>query len=449
MAVNYNFDDGLIPASEFGNPANFEVVDGKLKLISDQGSFTALHFAGEAADGNVTASINLNGRPSGVYGIIVRGASDGSALFVAFTPTSATSTKSKFYTIDSSGNFSIIFTGGFVQNYDPTGFNTIEVELTGDTVSATFCGVTTETITTSHNITETQIGFSATKSDTLLDFVSNEAIAGVFNIVWDGDSRTIGAGSTPPTPIPDRAAAALSPTPVFSNFAVSGQPTSDARATFTANVAPAYNANAQDNIYVINGFGINDIRLGRTSAEIITDLTWLADNAKALGYKVLISTIPPRDTTPAQGETYRQEVNTWIMTNTLPSIDSAVDLNDDPRIGVWNAEYYDDISHLTFDGQEIWTRIIVNQIAENSDLISTLPDQSTLNISVSGIPDGTYKTYLIDQSDNILYNANATYASGAVTLPGLAVAVGTALEGYAIDNESPHANGTVITGVTV
>ena len=74
---------------------------------------------------------------------------------------------------------------------------------------------------------------------------------------------------------------------------------------------------------------------------------------------------------------------------------------------------------------------------------------STLNISVSGIPDGTYKTYLIDQSDNILYNANATYASGAVTLSGLAVAVGTALEGYVIDNESPHTNGAVISGVTV
>lgn len=74
---------------------------------------------------------------------------------------------------------------------------------------------------------------------------------------------------------------------------------------------------------------------------------------------------------------------------------------------------------------------------------------STLNISVSGIPDGTYKTYLIDQSDSIVYNANATYAGGSVTLSGLAVPAGTALEGYVIDNESPHANGAVITGVTV
>ncbi|MGB3724302.1 MAG: sialate O-acetylesterase [Glaciecola sp.] len=74
---------------------------------------------------------------------------------------------------------------------------------------------------------------------------------------------------------------------------------------------------------------------------------------------------------------------------------------------------------------------------------------SDLNILVSGIPDGAYKTYLIDQSDNIIYNANATYASGAVTLSGLTVPAGTPIEGYVIDNESPHVNGAVISGVTV
>lgn len=445
--ATYDFEDGLIPPSEFGVPANFEIVGGNLKLVADEAAFTAIHFAGGAANGNVTASINLSGRSSGAYGIIVRGASDGSGLFIAFTPTSSTSSKGKFYTVSSSGSFSTIFTGDFITNYDPNGFNTIEVELSGDTVTATFCGTTTETIITTHNQTESQIGFSATKADTLLGNISTEAIAGVFNIVWDGDSRTIGAGSTPATPIPERAAAALSPTPVYSNFGVSGQETSDARATFNTNVAAAYNANAQDNIYVINGFGINDIRLGRSSADIIADLTWLADSAKALGYKVLISTIPPRDTTPAQGEAYRQEVNAWIMTNTLPSIDSAVDLNADERIGVWSSDYYSDISHLTFEGQEIWTRIIVNQIVANSNLVSTLPEVSNLNLSI-GAPDGTYKVYLLDQSDNVAYNGNVSFSGGATTIYDLTQAAGTALEGYTIDNESPHVNGAVITGVT-
>lgn len=69
----------------------------------------------------------------------------------------------------------------------------------------------------------------------------------------------------------------------------------------------------------------------------------------------------------------------------------------------------------------------------------------TLNI---GAPNGTYKTYLIDQSDNIVYNGSATFSSGSTTITSLAVAAGTALEGYVIDNESPHVNGAVITGVT-
>lgn len=70
----------------------------------------------------------------------------------------------------------------------------------------------------------------------------------------------------------------------------------------------------------------------------------------------------------------------------------------------------------------------------------------TFNI---GAPDGTYKVYLLDQSDNVVYNGNAAFSGGASTIGGLAVASGTALEGYTIDNESPHVNGAVITGVTV
>jgi hypothetical protein len=74
---------------------------------------------------------------------------------------------------------------------------------------------------------------------------------------------------------------------------------------------------------------------------------------------------------------------------------------------------------------------------------------STLNLSISGIPDGTYKTYLLDQSDNVVYNDNLLFSGGSASVTGLVVAAGTALEGYAIDNESPHVNGAVITGVTV
>ena len=72
---------------------------------------------------------------------------------------------------------------------------------------------------------------------------------------------------------------------------------------------------------------------------------------------------------------------------------------------------------------------------------------STLNISVTGVPDGTYRTVLVDDSSNVLSSASLTYASGAASVI-LQVAAGTNVEGYVIDNESPHVDGAVITGTT-
>jgi hypothetical protein len=70
----------------------------------------------------------------------------------------------------------------------------------------------------------------------------------------------------------------------------------------------------------------------------------------------------------------------------------------------------------------------------------------TLNI---GVPDGTYRTFLVDDAGNVVYNNTAVYSGGSTTLSGLTVAPATNLEGFAIDNESPHVNGAVISGVTV
>ena len=70
----------------------------------------------------------------------------------------------------------------------------------------------------------------------------------------------------------------------------------------------------------------------------------------------------------------------------------------------------------------------------------------TLNI---GAPDGAYRTFLVDDSGNAVYNSTAVYSGGSATLNGLTVAPATNLEGFVIDNESPHVNGAVISGVTV
>ncbi|AXT40270.1 SGNH/GDSL hydrolase family protein [Alteromonas sp. BL110] len=210
-----------------------------------------------------------------------------------------------------------------------------------------------------------------TDTDTVTVVVQQGVVAGTYNIVWDGDSRTFGTGSDPVLPVPDRVNDLLTPTPTFSNFGVGGQQTSDAQSTFNANVIPAYDESREFNIYVLNGFGINDCRLGRSSSDIIASLTDLAERAKALGFYVVISTIPPRDTSTETIEATRVAVNDWIMSNTETSIDLRYDLNSDERIGVWSSYYYSDISHLNYAGQDIWAENISIAIADEFEGLST------------------------------------------------------------------------------
>lgn len=72
---------------------------------------------------------------------------------------------------------------------------------------------------------------------------------------------------------------------------------------------------------------------------------------------------------------------------------------------------------------------------------------STANISIIGVPDGEYRTVLFDDLGNEVFRGRVTYTSGSASIVNFQASAGTALEGYTIDNESPHLNGAVITGV--
>jgi hypothetical protein len=75
---------------------------------------------------------------------------------------------------------------------------------------------------------------------------------------------------------------------------------------------------------------------------------------------------------------------------------------------------------------------------------------STLNISITGMSDASYKTIITNPvDDSIVFAANLAYASGSATTGIISVAVGAALTGFVIDNEATHVNGAVITGTTV
>lgn len=77
-----------------------------------------------------------------------------------------------------------------------------------------------------------------------------------------------------------------------------------------------------------------------------------------------------------------------------------------------------------------------------SDLAS-----STLNLTVTGIPDGSFMTVL-DQTDGTrLQRQSETYASESVSIL-LTVPVGTTVKGYVDDNSNPSTNGAYIEGIT-
>lgn len=72
----------------------------------------------------------------------------------------------------------------------------------------------------------------------------------------------------------------------------------------------------------------------------------------------------------------------------------------------------------------------------------------SVSITATGAPDGTYKTMLFD-GETAVYSGNVTYTSGAATVSNILTGSAVNLEGMVIDNENPHVNGAVITGVTV
>jgi lysophospholipase L1-like esterase len=333
------------------------------------------------------------------------------------------------------GDPSPTFTATASDNLD--GNITSSIVVSGDTVDAN----TPATYIIRYNVTDAA-GNSAVEVTRTVVVQSASVIQGTFNIVWEGDSRTVGVGSAPATPIPDRVAGLISPTPIFANYALQGQQTNVAASNYFTKAGTQFSSTAEFNVYIINGFGINDIRLERTSAQIITSLTLLADRAKATGYDVIITTIPPRDTTTAQGEIYRNEVNDWIMNGGLPSIDTRIDLNADTRIGIWNSTYYTDVAHLNFEGQDIWTDILVSSLQSTYQGVAL---ESTVNMSISGIPSGTYDTRILEAlTGRVLFFSplywDSESASQLVPLPD-----STAVEYYVLDST----NCAVNRGITV
>lgn len=280
------------------------------------------------------------------------------------------------------------FTATAIDNAD--GDITADIVVSGDTVDPTTIG----TYVIRYNVDDSS-GNSASEVTRTVIVQAVSVVADSMNITWEGDSRTFGTGSDPVLPIANRVAALVTPTPIYTNLGVGGQMTVDAITNFSDNVPQTFDATKEFNIYLINGFGINDISgyspfnnyTARTSAAIIGSLTTLCNDAKALGFDVVIATIPPRQSNTTAMETVRGQVNAWILSEAIASIDYSIDLNADDRIGVWSSTYYDDVSHLNYAGQDIWAGVIANFINAtyyNANQAPTANAGSNLTIAAGG-----------------------------------------------------------------
>lgn len=175
------------------------------------------------------------------------------------------------------------------------------------------------------------------------------------NIVFDGDSLTIGAGVQPFNVFPrggdypSQVVSALDPRGTYYNVGVGGEQIST-MITNAPTVVDAKLVAGRNNIVVICG-GSNDIWVSDINpySRIVT----YCQARRAAGWKVIVGTITPRadtqDTLPADFETVRLACNTSIRANWQTFADGIADWGGDSVIGV-NQVAALNATHYTGDG---------------------------------------------------------------------------------------------------
>jgi lysophospholipase L1-like esterase len=126
-------------------------------------------------------------------------------------------------------------------------------------------------------------------------------------------------------------------------------------------VDPNFSANRPANI-LIAWAGTNDLVLGANVATTQTRITTYCTNRRAVGWKVIIGTILPRDF-GGTFEADRQTVNTWIRANWATFADGMADFAADARIGDagdnFDLTYYlNDFIHMNGNGYNVIAGIV-------------------------------------------------------------------------------------------
>jgi len=172
-------------------------------------------------------------------------------------------------------------------------------------------------------------------------------------VIFDGDSRTQGAGRTLNETWEKKLLDGTGKTIHAINMGVGGQTLSTMAANVAARVTALYDAAYTKNIVVNGAAAINDFTANRTAAQAQTDMQTWATGLHANQIAV-VATCPLRDTSTAPQNQARIDYNTWLKANYASLKAGTVLVDIDALFPTWNSTDYIDIVHFKDAGQTKW-----------------------------------------------------------------------------------------------
>ncbi|TGV26341.1 SGNH/GDSL hydrolase family protein [Mesorhizobium sp. M4B.F.Ca.ET.143.01.1.1] len=174
-------------------------------------------------------------------------------------------------------------------------------------------------------------------------------------VIFDGDSRTQGAGRTLNETWVKKYLSSTGKSIHAVNMGVGGQTLSTMATNVAARVAALYDAAYTKNIVVMGGPAINDFTANQTAAQAQTSIQTYASGLNA-NQTLVVATVPLRDTSTAPQNQARIDYNTWLKANyaSLKTGTVLVDLDGISQFQAWSSTYWIDIVHFNDAGQQLW-----------------------------------------------------------------------------------------------
>ncbi len=150
------------------------------------------------------------------------------------------------------------------------------------------------------------------------------------NLVFDGDSISVGYGAAPANRLDARVAAAMGGDLRMHNVAVGGRPVFECLRLYPKLVRPLFDPSTSHNVIVFHA-GDNDISAGRNAIQTYAAFTAYVAAAHRQGWKIVVSTELRRlDFHPGQ-LTELMNYNTMLRRNKAGA-DAVVDFDADQRM---------------------------------------------------------------------------------------------------------------------